>query len=112
MFAIEKTMSRRFATVDDALTPLRSARPWMRGVEGEISPPESDFVYQYGQGKQRIRYHVRISVRRSDEQYVVVLRVEHVSAFEVICLLLPLGLFSSIVAIKAPEALLIVLLLV
>ena len=108
MFAIEKTLPPRFATLDDALAPLRSALPWMKSVDGDLRTPESYLVYQYGEGKQRIRYHMRVSAKKDADQYVVVLRLERVSVFELLSNLVPLGLFFKVLAIKAPDALLYV----
>ena len=108
MFAIEKTLPPRFATLDDAPAPLLLARPWMKNVDGDLCTPESYFVYQHGEGKQRIRYHMCILAKKDVDRYVVVVRLERVSVFELLSILLPLGLFSVVLAIKVPAALLYV----
>ena len=104
MSGTEKILGRGYATPEQALAPLRSARPWMKNVKGELAMPESEFTFQYGEGRQQIRYPVLIAAERREDRYAVVLRVRYFGPLTLVALAVPIS-FLTVVAFVAPVAL-------
>lgn len=100
----EKVLARGYATPEAAMAPLLSARQWMKNVEGEVSLPVSNFVFQYSEGKSKIRYRVSVAVEKREDGFAAVLRVERVSFAEAIGLGAWAILFCSVVAITSGVA--------
>ena len=104
MNATEKVLGRGYPTPEEALAPLRSAFPWMKNVKGELAMPESKFTFQYGEGRQQIRYPVRVSVERGEDGYAAVLRIQFFGPLSLVGLAIPTS-FLTVVAFFAPVAL-------
>ena len=105
MIPEQKILARGYSTPEEALAPLRSALPWMKRVEGDLVVPISKFVFQHGEGRGRIRYRVSVAAEKKEAGFDVVLRVERLSAFEVLGLLFGAAVFSAVVGFSQPEAL-------
>lgn len=101
MLAEEKVLARGYETVEAAMAPLVSARPWMKNVEGEVSLPVSGFVFQYSEGRSKIRYRVSVAAEKEEDGFAAVLRIERISFAEAVGLGGGALLFCSAVAIGA-----------
>jgi hypothetical protein len=98
-----RILARGYSSPEAAFVPLRSARPWMKNVSGEITAPIAQLLYRDGEGRRVIEYDVRITVEKMEDGFAVVFRVERLRTRELINVFISGIIFSAIVGLFGGE---------
>jgi hypothetical protein len=81
MLELRRTLGRGYSTPEDAIAPLRAAKPSLPRIIGYLGLPESDVTYRYGGGRGIIGLPARVAVVKEGECYSISVRIDRVPLF-------------------------------